>query len=780
MGNETKIIITAEDQTAAGTRSAKANLEGLAAAGARVSNALNKAGVSTRQLQVDLGRVAPQVTDMVTALASGQNPITVFLQQGGQLKDMFGGLGPAAKALGGYVLGLINPFTAGAAVAGTLALAYEQGQEEALAFARAIILSGNAADTTVSQLQAIASRVADTTGATRGAVSEVLAGLVESGKITSGSLEAVATAAIAMERAGGQAVDATAKQFESLAAAPVQAVAKLNAATNFLTADLFGQIKALEDQGRTAEASALAQKAYADTVIERSSALAANLGTLDKAWLGVKDTAKSAWDAMLDIGREDGLEVQLQKARAALAASPGDANAQLEVHVLEAAVAAERARTAEKAKQAAAEKAQIDFIQQSETEAEKAAAKFNKAALDLSVGYAATIEAIARKNPGIDPLGTQEGIAALERYKAKLGELAPEFNKVALAADEKLKTALVGAMEAGEQKAEALRAKLAEINAELAKVAAGQGAFAQKAQDRRDRGLSPEEADATNQRRAQEALDQARQLTVFAQNATIDGRAEQAQDYAKRAADLITQAGKAADKIKDDNLAAGLFDQLNAAQQQSLEAQKALTQQQLADVENNTALIGQSLTELENRMAALKAGSAIPVTAEAAGAKADLAALQAQLADLRRGASIPVATVPSGEQGTGLPGFAFGGYTGPGGKYQPVGVVHAGEFVQPAEVMREPGALAFMERFRTRGMQSIEDLLNSLRLPGYALGGEVAKAASSIADPGGHDRTPVNIHLPGYPTIQAEMRSDLAKEVELIFTREALAHGRRR
>jgi phage-related minor tail protein len=33
----------------------------------------------------------------------------LLMQQGGQLKDMFGGIGPAIKGVGGYVLGLINP-----------------------------------------------------------------------------------------------------------------------------------------------------------------------------------------------------------------------------------------------------------------------------------------------------------------------------------------------------------------------------------------------------------------------------------------------------------------------------------------------------------------------------------------------------------------------------------------------------------------------------------------------------------------------------------------------
>ncbi|WP_420598643.1 tape measure protein [Neptuniibacter sp.] len=72
-----------------------------------------------------------------------------------------------------------------------------------------------------------------------------------------------------------------------------------------------------------------------------------------------------------------------------------------------------------------------------------------------------------------------------------------------------------------------------------------------------------------------------------------------------------------------------------------------------------------------------------------------------------------------GSLGGGLLGFSSGGFTGPGSKYDVAGVVHAGEYVQPMEVMQEPGALQFMEAFRVQGMQ----LLNNFR--GYDEGGSV-------------------------------------------------------
>lgn len=41
--------------------------------------------------------VAPQITDIVVGLSTGQSPMTVMLQQGGQLRDMFGQMGVASQ-----------------------------------------------------------------------------------------------------------------------------------------------------------------------------------------------------------------------------------------------------------------------------------------------------------------------------------------------------------------------------------------------------------------------------------------------------------------------------------------------------------------------------------------------------------------------------------------------------------------------------------------------------------------------------------------------------------
>lgn len=62
---------------------------------------LGTAGISAGQLSMALRSVPMQFTDIVTSIAAGQSPMMVLLQQGGHLKDMFGGAGAAARALGG-------------------------------------------------------------------------------------------------------------------------------------------------------------------------------------------------------------------------------------------------------------------------------------------------------------------------------------------------------------------------------------------------------------------------------------------------------------------------------------------------------------------------------------------------------------------------------------------------------------------------------------------------------------------------------------------------------
>jgi hypothetical protein len=49
--------------------------------------------------------------------------------------------------------------------------------------------------------------------------------------------------------------------------------------------------------------------------------------------------------------------------------------------------------------------------------------------------------------------------------------------------------------------------------------------------------------------------------------------------------------------------------------------------------------------------------------------------------------------------GTGVKLFASGGYTGSGGKYEPAGVVHKGEFVVPKHMVNQSTGLPYADAF---------------------------------------------------------------------------------
>ncbi|NMY08517.1 phage tail tape measure protein [Pseudomonas veronii] len=75
---------------------------------------LRKTGVSAGQTQAALRQLPAQFTDIFTSLAGGQNPLMVLIQQGGQIKDSFGGIGPTMDALKDKFRSL---FTGGASAA---------------------------------------------------------------------------------------------------------------------------------------------------------------------------------------------------------------------------------------------------------------------------------------------------------------------------------------------------------------------------------------------------------------------------------------------------------------------------------------------------------------------------------------------------------------------------------------------------------------------------------------------------------------------------------------
>lgn len=270
--------------------------------------------ISVGQYNNAMRMVPAQFTDIFTQLAGGQNPFLIALQQGGQLRDSFGGFGNMFKGLAAS----INPATvAVAALAGGVAAlgkAYYDGAEESQRFSAAVIFAGGSAGASAGKLLSIADSVGKATGGWSEARSAILA-FVESGSVASENYGRFAESVVLQSKATGKSVEDLARVYEEIADDPLKAVVKFSRVYQTLNADVYEQARALVEQGRQQEAVALIQGKFADESQQMSERVLENLGAIERGWNAVKKAASEAWEDMKSIGREATLESRLAEKR---------------------------------------------------------------------------------------------------------------------------------------------------------------------------------------------------------------------------------------------------------------------------------------------------------------------------------------------------------------------------------------------------------------------------------------------------------------------------------
>ena len=280
----------------------------------RQESQLKLNNISVGQYNNAMRMVPAQFTDIFTQLAGGQNPFLIALQQGGQLRDSFGGFGNMFRGLAAS----INPATvAVAALAGGVAAlgkAYYDGSEESKRFSAAVIFAGGSAGVASGKLMSIADSVGNATGGWSEARSAILA-FVESGSVASENYGRFAESVVLQSKATGKSVEDLARIYEEIADDPLKAVVKFSRVYQTLNADVYEQARALVEQGRQQEAVALIQGKFADESQQMSERVLENLGAIERGWNAVKKAASEAWEDMKSIGREATLESRLAEKR---------------------------------------------------------------------------------------------------------------------------------------------------------------------------------------------------------------------------------------------------------------------------------------------------------------------------------------------------------------------------------------------------------------------------------------------------------------------------------
>ncbi|MEA9569649.1 phage tail length tape measure family protein [Xanthomonas campestris] len=269
------------------------------------NNVINQLGKTSGQTSQALAQLPMQFTDIFTSLQGGMPWFTVLVQQGGQIKDSFGGIGPALSGVSSALVGMVNPLTITAAAVAAVAIAWKQGSDEATAYQRALILTGNQSGQTAERLAEVAAQMDGIAGVTTSSAAAALTQVAATGKFTAEQLETVAIAAETMRAGTGKAVDETVAEFAKIKADPVAALLELNETMHFLDQTQLANIKTMVDQGDQMRAVAAAFKIYSDTLKDRSADVQENLGYMERAWRAVKGAASEAWDTMLGVGRQE-------------------------------------------------------------------------------------------------------------------------------------------------------------------------------------------------------------------------------------------------------------------------------------------------------------------------------------------------------------------------------------------------------------------------------------------------------------------------------------------
>lgn len=278
--------------------------------------AAKRAGLSVGQYSNAMRMLPAQFTDVATQLAGGQNPWLILLQQGGQVKDMFGGIRPMlvglASSISPVMLGV------GALTAGTAALMYSyyQGSSTLSEFNKTLVLTGNTAGLTAVRMQTIAA-AGEKAGLTFNQTSQALTALVNAGVRAGANFEGLAISVAKFTDASGLPVDKVAEAFGRMVNDPASGLLAMAQQFHNVTAEQVEYVAALQRSGNEAGALQAANEAATAGFNKQTASIRDNMGSIESAADSLKNAFKSMWDAALDIGRPDTSQEMLSKAEAA-------------------------------------------------------------------------------------------------------------------------------------------------------------------------------------------------------------------------------------------------------------------------------------------------------------------------------------------------------------------------------------------------------------------------------------------------------------------------------
>ncbi|EKH9330442.1 phage tail tape measure protein, partial [Escherichia coli] len=679
----------------------------------------------------------------------------ILLQQGGQVKDAFGGMIPMFRGLAGAITLPMVGVTSLAVATGALAYAWYQGDSTLSAFNKTLVLSGNQSGLTAERMLTL-SRAGQAAGLTFNQASESLAALVNAGVRGGEQFDAINQSIARFASASGVEVDKVAEAFGKLTTDPTSGLMAMARQFRNVTAEQIAYVAQLQRSGDEAGALQAANDAATKGFDEQTRRLKENMGTLE-TWADKTGKAfKSMWDAILDIGRPESSADMLASAQKAF----DEADKKWQWY---------QGRSQRRGKTASfranlqgawddRENARLGLAAATlQSDMEKAG--------ELAARDRAEREASQLKYTGEAQKAYERQLTPLEKYTARQEELnkalkdgkilQADYNTLMASAKKDYESTQKKPsgvkVSAGERQEDQAHAALLALETELRTLEKHSGANEKISQQRRDLWK------AENQYAVLKEAATKRQLS--GQEKSLLAHEKETLEYKRQLADL---GDKVEHQKRLNELAqqAARFEQQQSAKQAAIsakarglsdrQAQRESEAQRLRDVYgDNPQALAKATSALKNTwsaeeqlrgswMAGLKSGwgewaesamdsfsqvkSAATQTVD--GIAQNMAAMLTGSEQNWRSFTRSVLSMMTeillkqamvgivGSIGSAI-GFAGGGFTGTGGKYEPAGIVHRGEFVFTKEATSRIG---------------VGNLYRLMR--GYAEGGYVGGAGS--------------------------------------------------
>ncbi|WP_148568998.1 phage tail tape measure protein [Leclercia adecarboxylata] len=740
----------------------------------RQESAARKAGISVGQYTAAMRMLPAQFTDVATQLAGGQNPWLILLQQGGQVKDSFGGVIPTFRALLGSVSPVMLGIGALSSATGALLYTWYAGSSTLSDFNKTLVLSGNTAGLTADRMLTLA-RSGQSAGLTFNQTSKALTELINAGVRAGAHFDDMSQAVARFTEASGVPVDKVAAAYGKLTTDPTSGLIAMAQQFHNVTAEQIAHVAQLQRAGDEAVALKAANDAATAGFNDQTKSIRDNMGSIETAADTLKRAFKSMWDAALDVGRPDTAQEMVAKAEAAFKKADEIWNLRKGDHYVNDEA---RARfwndreTARLALDMAQQQAGIAKANEENTSREAAAeSDRQKYAAQAQANYSKTQSALEKYTARQSELNKalKEGRILQADYNINLAAAKKEYDdslkkptKIRTPGGAKLTDSTSMQTLELQTQLEVLR-QHSDINDTISQqrqqLWKEQARFTVLEQAAKTRALTEDEKSllASKERVLAQAEINAKLGDQIATQERLNRLQDTSQKYETQMGEktraLAESAGKSSRAAQRRNEEAQLLQgwkngggsEKDPGYQKELQALQGYYQQQdkirgdwLSGGKSAWADYADSAGDAYGQMKNVAASTFDGMTQNLADM---LTTGKAKWGDFTRSTLSMLAQIALKQAGVGIVGavssaigFAGGGYTGSGGKYEPAGVVHRGEFVFTKEATNRIGVgnlYSMMRGYASGG------LVGGGSMPASPMGGVSVYAPVSVSQQGG-------------------------------------------